>query len=374
MLTTLQYAIESQIRHHEFDPKDAMILIKPLDPDSSTITTSHIISTIDKHASSAALILLPGIQYYTGQYLDIKRITAHAHLHGIIIGWDLAHAVGNVDVQLHDWDVDFAAWCNYKYVNSGPGAIAGLFVHSKHGTVDPSPAEDAYPGFRSRFCGWWGSDKATRFEMGNSGSALLPSPTLSSNPNFMPAFYQSASAKFCVDFMPIPGAAGFQVGNPSALAVTALLASLEIFSLTSMSIIRAKSIILTKYLEDLLLQPESTGGKSNNAKPYQVITPMNPAERGAQLSIRLKPGLLEGVLKTLKDDGVVVDARKPDVIRVAPAPLYNTYSEVWEFVRIFREACRKVEVEPRIDTEQANTSPEQDQSNCSSTTFSTTRQ
>lgn len=152
-----------------------MILIEPLDPDSSVIATSHIISTIDEHASSTALILLPGIQYYTGQYFDIKRITAHAHSRGIIIGWDLAHAVGNVDVQLHDWDVDFAAWCNYKYVNSGPGAIAGLFVHSKHGTVDPSSSESDYPGYRSSFWGWWGSDKATRFEMTNSKS--VPSCT-----------------------------------------------------------------------------------------------------------------------------------------------------------------------------------------------------
>ena len=175
-----------------------MILIKPLDPDSSVITTSHIISTIDEHASSTALILLPGIQYYTGQYLDIKQITAHAHLRGIIIGWDLAHAVGNVDVQLHDWDVDFAAWCNYKYVNSGPGAIAGLFVHSKHGTVDSSPAEDDYPGFRSRFCGWWGSDKATRFQMDNSGSApfyLCLHQVRASKPIFKSCFYRNAAAK-----------------------------------------------------------------------------------------------------------------------------------------------------------------------------------
>lgn len=170
--TILQYAIESQIRNHEFDPKDAMILIKPLDPDLLTITTSHIISTIDQNASSTALILLPGVQYYTGQYLDIKKITSHAHSRGIIIGWDLAHAVGNVDVRLHDWEVDFAAWCNYKYVNSGPGAIAGLFVHSKHGTVDLSLTEDKGPGYRSRFWGWWGHDKATRFEMANSESAL----------------------------------------------------------------------------------------------------------------------------------------------------------------------------------------------------------
>lgn len=147
-----------------------MILIEPLDSDSSIISTSHIISTIDQHASSTALILLPGVQYYTGQYLDIQRITAHAHSRGILIGWDLAHAVGNVDVQLHDWDVDFAAWCNYKYVNSGPGAIAALFIHSKHGAVDLSPAEDDSPRYRSRLCGWWGHDKATRFEMGDSKS------------------------------------------------------------------------------------------------------------------------------------------------------------------------------------------------------------
>lgn len=189
MPTTLQFAIESQIRHHELDPKDAMILIKPLDLDSSIITTSHIISTINKHASSTALVLLPGIQYYTGQYLDVKRITAHAHLHGITIGWDLAHAVGNVDVQLHNWDVDFAAWCNYKYVNSGPGAIAGLFVHSKHGIVDQSLVEDGHGGFRPRLCGWWGNDKATRFEMGNSGSARLSSLVLRSLSIFNPTSF-----------------------------------------------------------------------------------------------------------------------------------------------------------------------------------------
>ena len=165
---SLQYAIESQIRHHELDPRDAMIVMRPLEPDSSIITTSHILSTIDEHASTTALILLPGIQYYTGQYFDIQRITAHAHQHGIVVGWDLAHAVGNVDVQLHEWDVDFAAWCNYKYVNSGPGAIAGLFVHSKHGTVEPSSGGDDPGQFRPRLCGWWGGDKATRFDMGNS--------------------------------------------------------------------------------------------------------------------------------------------------------------------------------------------------------------
>ncbi len=159
------------------------------------------------------------------------------------------------------------------------------------------------------------------------------------------------------DFKPIRGAAGFQLGNPSALAVTALLASLEIFSLTSMSVIRSKSVALTAYLEALLLQPESIGGKSNQTQPFQIITPSNPTERGAQLSVRLKPGILEGVLEVLKEDGVVVDGREPDVIRVAPAPLYNTYSDVWEFARLFRNACQKVEAEQTTDAEEANREP-----------------
>ena len=150
-----------------------MVFIEPEMPGSATISTSHILSTIAKHASSTALILLPGVQYYTGQYLDIERITAHAHSLDLIIGWDLAHAVGNVPVQLHEWQVDFAAWCNYKYVNSGPGAIGGLFVHSKHGQVDISAATEGRVGFRPRLSGWWGGDKAIRFEMGNSRSILV---------------------------------------------------------------------------------------------------------------------------------------------------------------------------------------------------------
>ena len=153
-----------------------MILVEPGDPASSTISTSRILSTIDEHASSTALILLPGIQYYTGQYFDIKTITAHAHSHGTLIGWDLAHAAGNVELQLHDWDVDFAAWCNYKYLNSGPGSIAGLFVHSKHGNADTSSDAYSEASFRPRFSGWWGGDKATRFVMGNR-MALLPFPS-----------------------------------------------------------------------------------------------------------------------------------------------------------------------------------------------------
>ena len=162
----LQYAVESQIRHHGFDPKEALILIEPEASDSVTITTSHIEAIIQKHAPSVALILLPGIQYYTGQYLDIKQITASAHAHNVLIGWDLAHAVGNVELELDEWNVDFAVWCNYKYVNSGPGAIGGLYVNSRHGEVNLSKQKKDGEGYRRRLSGWWGGDKAMRFEMG----------------------------------------------------------------------------------------------------------------------------------------------------------------------------------------------------------------
>ncbi|KAL9597349.1 MAG: hypothetical protein Q9219_005215 [cf. Caloplaca sp. 3 TL-2023] len=235
-------------------------------------------------------------------------ITAHAHSHGINIGWDLAHAVGNVELDLHDWDVDFAVWCSYKYLNCGPGAIAGLFVHERHGRVLESSEIDKRVEFRPRLSGWWGGDKAARFQMGNH-------------------------------FTPIPGAAGFQVGNPSALAICPLLASLEVFQQTTMKDIRSKSVMLTNYLEHLLRQGESGGVTERQTGLFQIITPSDPSERGAQLSIRLKSGLLEDVMASLEEHGIVVDERRPDVVRVAPAPLYNTFSEVWEFVDVFNRAC-----------------------------------
>ena len=163
----IQYAVESQLRHHNFNPKDGMVLIEPKDLDHPTLTTEQIIKAIDDNASSTALVLLSAIQFYTGQYFDIQKITAHAHSRGILIGWDCAHAAGNVDLQLHDWNVDFAAWCNYKYLNSGPGGIAGLFVHERHGSVDEKQPETDET-FRPRLSGWWGGDIKTRFNMENS--------------------------------------------------------------------------------------------------------------------------------------------------------------------------------------------------------------
>lgn len=282
-----------------------MILITP-NGDKATMTTEHILSIIDKHAAETAFILLPGIQYYTGQLLDIATITAHAHSHNIPICWDLAHAVGNVELSLHNWNVDCAAWCTYKYLNAGPGAIAGLFVHEKHGTV--TEATDGSGGllYRPRLSGWWGGDKGVRFEMG---------------PHFKPR----------------PGAAGFQVGNTSALAIAGLLPALKIFNRTSMAEIRKKSMRITQYLQDLLLEPTGDG----QPLPYKILTPSDPEARGAQLSVKLDMGLLDHVLEGLEDAGVVIDERKPDVIRVAPAPIYNSYEDCWKFAQIFRPLAFK---------------------------------
>ncbi|PTU19321.1 hypothetical protein P175DRAFT_0502857 [Aspergillus ochraceoroseus IBT 24754] len=301
------YAVESQIRLHNLDPKHAMVLIEPESPAHPILETDHILRVIDEHASSTALLLLPAIQFYTGQYFDIEKITAHAQSKGLIVGWDCAHAAGNVELRLHDWNVDFAAWCHYKYLNSGPGGIAGLFIHEKHGQVDMKNVNKEEGGFRPRLSGWWGHDKTTRFDMDNH-------------------------------FVPQTGAAGYQISNPSVLDTNAVVASLEIFNRASMAEIRKKSLDITGYLEHLLLNYPLD---PSFEKPFTIITPSTPAERGAQLSLRLAPGLLDSVLETLEENGVIIDERKPDVIRVAPAPLYNTYTDVWEFCRVFHEACRK---------------------------------
>lgn len=301
-----------------------MVLIEPEDPESPNLTTEQILRVIDDNASSTALILLSAVQYYTGQYFDMRRITDHARSNGILIGWDCAHAVGNVDLQLHDWNVDFAAWCSYKYLNSGPGGMAGLFVHERHGHVDMGKADTKEGAFRPRLAGWWGGDKGTRFLMEN-GMALYRQAVV--------------ALTYSTVFLPQPGAAGYQLSNPSVLDMTAVVASLEIFNRTSMTDIRKKSLQLTGYLEHLLLTYPVDSLPNENL--FTIITPSNPKERGAQLSVRLRPGLMDSVLESLEEHGVIVDERKPDVIRVAPAPLYNTYTEVWEFCRILLEACRK---------------------------------
>ena len=290
-----------------------MILIEPPSKDSPLIPTEYILSVIDKHAPETALLLLPGIQYYTGQFLDMPKITAYAQDKGITVGWDLAHAVGNVPVQLHDWNVDFAVWCTYKYMNCGPGSIGGCFVHERHSQVtEPNgngPDSTSQYGFRPRLSGWWGSSKSSRFQMANQ-------------------------------FQPIPGAAGFQLSNPSVADTTAVRASLDVFKQTSIKELREKSLELTKYLEDMLELLAKEQDKFSGPC-FSIITPRNPAERGAQISVLLTPGLLDSVMETLEEAGVVVDERRPDVIRVAPAPLYNSYSDVFDFIQVFKAACER---------------------------------
>lgn len=292
------FAIESQIRGHGYDPKAAMVMIGP-EEDEYEVSTEAILAVIDEHASTTALLLLPGIQYYTGQFFDIKTITAYAQAKGLIVGWDLAHAAGNVPLELHDWNVDFAAWCTYKYMNAGPGAIAGLYVHERWGKVE---YEGDKPKFHHRLSGWYGGDQTGRMAMDN-------------------------------DFRPSPGASGYQVSNPSVIDLTSLAGALTIHAQTSMADIRKKSVHITAYAEHLLL---STGSNQ-----FRIITPSNPAARGTQLSVKLVPGRLDTLMEMLDEAGIVVDKRKPDVIRVAPVPLYNTYEEVWKFVEIFKACLEK---------------------------------
>lgn len=287
-----------------------MICVKSPHSEDNVLTTQDILSVISEHASTTALLLLPGIQYYTGQLLDIPTITAFAQKHGIFVIWDLAHAVGNVPLSLHDWNVDAAAWCTYKYINGGPGCIGGMFVHERNSVVttditDEKPEE----GYKPRLAGWWGNDKKTRFMMANR-------------------------------FHPVGGAAGFQLSNPSALDITSLSASLEIFEEAGgVSELRKKSLKLTAFLEELLKEMPA-----EDKDMFRIITPSDPEQRGAQLSIMLAKGILGTVMKELEVRGVIIDERKPDVIRVAPAPLYNTFSDCVAFIEAFSDAlsvCRK---------------------------------
>ncbi|KAJ6072605.1 hypothetical protein N7467_010690 [Penicillium canescens] len=294
------YAIESHIAWHGLDAKENMVLIGP-DEGQYEISTEKILSYIDKHAEDGALLLLPGIQYYTGQLFDIPQITKYAKAHNLVVGWDLAHAYGNVELKMHDWNVDFAAWCTYKYGNAGPGAMGGLFVHERHGKVDYSAGEDS-PKFRHRLTGWYGGDRSVRFKMDNN-------------------------------FKPIPGAGGFQLSNPSVIDLTCLCAALSVFDQTSMTNLRQKSIKLTAYLEHLLLKDTT-----KETCLFEIITPSDPHARGAQLSILLKPGLLHTVSDRLQNAGIICDKREPGVVRVAPTPLYNTFSEVFKFVEVFKGA------------------------------------
>ena len=285
------YAVQSQLDfHHQragFDPADGMIRLKPRDGESA-LRTADILAAIDRQSSSIALLLLGGVNYLTGQYFDIPAITRFARDRGIVVGWDLAHATGNVDLKLHDWDCDFAAWCSYKYLNSGPGAVAGAFVHERH------LANRALP----RFAGWWGNDPASRFKMGP-------------------------------EFVPVESADAWQLSNPPVLALAPLRVSLEIFDRATMPALRAKSIALTGYLEQLLRQSAIHGR-------IRILTPPEAADRGAQLSLEIE-GATPATARSLHERGVFCDFREPNVIRVAPVPLYNSFHDVWRLVQVMNE-------------------------------------
>jgi len=282
------YAIKTQIVHHGLSPKEALILARPRSGEF-TVRTEEILDLIEKHAEELAVILIGGVNFFTGQLFDIPTITAAAQKHGITVGVDLAHAIGNVPLSLHDWNVDFAVWCSYKYLNAGPGAVAGAFVHQRHATNTNLP----------RLAGWFGNDPDTRFRM-----HLEP------------------------EFIPVPSADGWQISNPPILSMAPLRASLAIFEEAGMDALRQKSIKLTNYLQFLL----EDGGSS---KLFNVITPREADERGCQLSIQAQEHPKELFAK-LEAAGVKCDFREPNVIRAAPTPLYNTFHEVWRFVNILR--------------------------------------
>jgi kynureninase len=283
------YALESQARLHGFDPAEALVRVRP--------DGENVAEVLEREGGAIALVLLPGVQYYTGAAFDVEAITRLAHAKGCVVGFDLAHAAGNLVLRLHDWNVDFAVWCTYKYLNSGPGSVGGCFVHERHGygTSRDLP----------RLAGWWGHDKESRFRM---------------EPGFRP----------------IPGAEGWQLSNPPILSLAAIRASLDIFTEAGgMEPLREKSLRLTGYLE-WLLQREI--GDS-----VEILTPADPRRRGCQLSFRVKAqshssGSGRTVLEKLEASGVTCDWREPDVIRVAPVPLYNRYEEVHRFVEILKKA------------------------------------
>ncbi|MGN6513293.1 MAG: kynureninase, partial [Lysobacteraceae bacterium] len=288
-----RYALESQVRFHGFDPATDLVEVQP-DGEDGTISMAAIERAIAEHGPRIATIVWPGVQYRTGQAFDLAQIARLGHAAGAVVGFDLAHAVGNLPLRLHDSGADFAVWCHYKYMNSGPGAVAGCFVHERHARSD-----------RPRFAGWWGHDQGSRFRMGSQ-------------------------------FVPTPGADGWQLSNPPILGLAPLRASLDLFARAGMDALRARSLRLTGYLESLI--------RTQLADVLQIATPADPAQRGCQLSLRVVGGRERGraLFDHLAGNGVVGDWREPDVIRISPAPLYNTHADVLRFARTvaaWREAA-----------------------------------
>jgi kynureninase len=284
-----QYAVASQVRFHGYTPEEALLQLTPR-PGEETLRTEDILETIERHGKEIALVLLGNVNYLTGQAFDMAAITRAAHQRGCRVGFDLAHAAGNLALSLHDDGPDFAVWCSYKYLNGGPGTLGGVFVHERHARDKTLP----------RFEGWWGHDKQTRFRMGP-------------------------------DFDPTPGAEGWQLSNPPILQMAALRASLEIFDRATMPALRRKSELLTGYLEFLLdrLPPGF----------LRITTPRDPRQRGVQLSLRFTKEPRQ-LLEKLTAQGVICDFRSPDVIRAAPAPLYVSFHDVYRFAGVLERHAR----------------------------------
>jgi kynureninase len=288
-----QYTFETHVKHHGFDPADAIVEVSPR-PGEHCIRNEDILSAIRENGESTALVLFSGINYYTGQLFDMAAIAKVAQSAGAKVGFDLAHAAGNVAMQLHDWAVDFACWCTYKYLNSGPGAIGGVFIHEKNHDKDIP-----------RFAGWWGYDKATRFKMEKG-------------------------------FIPMPGAEGWQLSTPALFLYAAHRASLEIFEEAGWSNILAKQKLLNNYLWFLLEELSTTTPGST----IQFITPKYSIEKGSQVSLLMLQKGRE-VFDALTQEGIMVDWREPNVIRLAPVPLYNTFEEVWQFADTLQQILKR---------------------------------
>ena len=277
-----QYAMESQVRLNGYEPDEAIIEVNPREGEH-TLRTEDIVKTIHEHKDELCLVLFGGINYYSGQLFDLSAITEAAHQSGAYAGFDLAHAAGNVQLHLHDWNVDLACWCSYKYLNSGPGGVAGAYIHEKHATNPNLP----------RLAGWWGYSKETRFKMEKGFDA-------------------------------IPTAEGWQVSNTPVLAMAAHKAALDIFDEAGMDALAEKRGKLTGYLLFILDELQQKGWV------IEVITPRNSGERGSQISMLIKQKGKD-IFNALLKQGIITDWREPDVIRVAPVPLYNTFEDVWHF-------------------------------------------
>ena len=308
---SVYYAFLNLVKLHGYD-ESHLVQLEPKDG-LTYLATEDILKAIDENSEELAIVCFPGIQYYTGQLFKIAEITSHVKKNypEIVVGWDLAHAVGNVPLKLHDWGVDFAAWCSYKYLNSGPGGMAGIYVHEKY-TRDNSTGN-----FHPRLAGWWGNNSSERFKM-------------------------------LEKFDPLQSALSYRQSNPSVIDVVAVRSSLEIFAKHGgIDVLRKKSVALTQYLQDLLQSSKYyIEGSTKNKYGFKILTPLAQDERGAQLSVlfvhptRL---VMDDIFTFMRNRGVICDERRPDVIRLAPLPLYNTFEETFRAFQILEEALKDTE-------------------------------